>query len=58
MPGIEEDPFTMQGLLDLHKRAGLKLMTKGGLNTFPFRFSPDSLFGALFGMLLFNIVRK
>lgn len=58
MPGIDEKPFTMDRLIDLHKRAGLKLLAAGGLNTFPFRFSPDSLAGPVFGMLLYNIARK
>ena len=58
MPGIEEKPFVMSGLIDLHQRNGLKVVQSGGINVLPFRFSPDKLLGCYFGMLLFVIARK
>lgn len=58
MPGIEEKPFDFKQLIDLNKRHGLEILAKGGVNTFPFAFSPDGLIGPQFGMLLFTISRK
>lgn len=55
MPGIHEDPFTFQGLLNLNRRNGLRVIQSGGLNTWPFAFSPDRLCGRAFGMLLYTI---
>jgi SAM-dependent methyltransferase len=55
MPGIREDPFTFSGLGDLYRRNGLDIIEAGGLNTFPFRLSPDRLAGRAFGMLLFAV---
>lgn len=58
MPGIEEDPFTMKRLLDVNARNGLDVLAQGGINTVPFAFSPDSLFGSQFGMLLYTIAKN
>ncbi len=58
MPGIEEDPFVLSQLIDLNERNGLKPLTSGGLNTVPFAFSPDGLFGSMWGMLLYTISKK
>jgi SAM-dependent methyltransferase len=57
MPGIEEKPFTMKQLVDLNKRNQLRVIQQGGVNTFPFRFSPDKIAGSHFGMLLYTICR-
>ncbi len=58
MPGIEEDPFTLKQLVDLHTRNGLAVIEQGGINTFPFAFSPDRYFGSTFGMLLYVVAKK
>lgn len=58
MPGIEEKPFVLSELVDVHTRNGLTVIAKGGINTVPFRFSPDKWFGPLFGMLLYVVARK
>ena len=58
MPGIEETPFVLNELIDLNQRNGLKITAQGGINTFPFRFSPDRILGPTFGMLLYTIARQ
>lgn len=58
MPGIQEEPFTLSQLVDLNTRNGCKIIKKGGINTFPFSFSPDTLFGPAFGMLLYTVSYK
>lgn len=58
MPGIEEDPFTLKQLIDLNTRNGLKVVESGGINTIPFRFSPDKAVGSLWGMLLYTVAQK
>jgi len=58
MPGIDEKPFVLSGLRDLHVRNGLKILADGGVNTFPFRISPDRWLGRAFGMLLFVETQK
>ncbi len=58
MPGIEETPFILKELVDVHARNGLKIIAKGGVNTLPFRFSPDPWMGSLFGMLLYVVAKK
>ena len=58
MPGIVEYPFTLRKLVDLNEKNGMKVISKGGVNTFPFKFSPDNIFGELFGMLLYTISQK
>ncbi|MBF0569682.1 MAG: class I SAM-dependent methyltransferase [Candidatus Omnitrophica bacterium] len=58
MPGIEERPFTLGGLNRLHERQGLKIIASGGVNTLPFRVSPEGPVAALFGMLLYVIAQK
>ena len=57
MPGIEEKPFILQELLDLNRRNGLSILKAGGVNVFPFRFSPEFC-GPVFGMLLFTVAKK
>ena len=57
MPGIKEDPFRLGELVDLHERNHLQVLARGGINTVPFAFSPDGLFGPVFGMLLFTIAK-
>lgn len=57
MPGIEEKPFVLQELEDLNRRNQLAVVQSGGVNVFPFRFSPEFLGGA-FGMLLFTVGKK
>ncbi|MCK5581651.1 MAG: class I SAM-dependent methyltransferase [Candidatus Omnitrophica bacterium] len=58
MPGIEEEPFVIKELVDLNERNGLKVVEKGGINTIPFRLSPDRLIGQTFGMLLYTVARN
>ncbi|MFA5260088.1 MAG: class I SAM-dependent methyltransferase [Candidatus Omnitrophota bacterium] len=58
MPGIKEDPFDYSGLLDLYARNGITIISSGGINTIPFRWSPDALLGRCFGMLLFAVGKK
>ena len=58
MPGIEEKPFILKELVAVRERNGLRVIQKGGINTFPFRFSPDRWIGSMFGMLLYVIVKK
>jgi len=58
MPGIKEDPFVLNQLVELNTRADLKVEAKGGLNTVPFAFSPDSMLGSVWGMLLYTIAKK
>lgn len=57
MQGIEETPFVLSELVALNQRNNLKVLERGGLNTFPFAFSPDKIFGKTFGMLLFTIAK-
>ena len=58
MPGIAEMPFVLDELVDLHERNGLRIVEKGGINTLPFRFSPDKWLAEQFGMLLYIVARK
>ncbi|HLF17273.1 MAG TPA: class I SAM-dependent methyltransferase [Candidatus Omnitrophota bacterium] len=58
MPGIQEKPFTLKELRNLHERNALTILAQGGINTLPLRFSGDLLFGATFGMLLYVITKK
>lgn len=58
MPGIEETPFVLKKLVDVHERNGFKIVNKGGINTLPFAFSLDKYVGRFWGMLLFVIARK
>ena len=55
MPGIEEKPFTMRRLVELH--SGLEIVSHGGINTLPVRYSPDNLLGSRFGMLLYVVAK-
>lgn len=58
MPGIDEKPFTMNQLLTMHTRNGLRIIKSGGINTIPFKFSPDQIAGRQFGMLLYVVVEN
>lgn len=58
MPGIEEKPFVLTQLTRLNQRNGFVVTKSGGINTIPFGFSPDKIFGSCFGMLLYTIARK
>ncbi len=58
MPGINETPFTAEGLVSVHKEVNLQIEKAEGINTFPFAFSPDKLMGKYLGMLLYVIGKK
>ena len=51
MPGIEETPFTLEVLKNLH--SPLEIERCGGINVIPLPFSPDALLGSRFGMLVY-----
>ena len=55
MPGIEEKPFCLSGLVNMHKRNGLRVFQSGGINVLPFGISPEFLFSKYFGMLLYVV---
>lgn len=57
MPGIEERPFVLSDLKAMHERNGFQIISSGGINVLPFRFSPEFL-GPFFGMLLYVIAKK
>jgi len=57
MKGIEERPFVLTELRDMHERNGLKVVKSGGINVLPIRLSPEFL-GRIFGMLLYVIAQK
>ena len=52
---IEEHPFMVNELLNLHKKNSLNVIASGGINVVPFRFSPERIFGRYFGMLLYCV---
>ena len=58
MPGIEEAPMVLSELFRLHERNGLKVVDSGGVNTFPFAFSPDRFVGRVFGMLIYTVAKR
>ena len=58
MPGIKEKPFVLSELVRLNQNNHLAVLRSGGLNTFPFAFSPDRFLGRRFGMLLFTVAQK
>lgn len=58
MPGIDETPFVLSGLVRVNTRNDFAILKTGGINTLPFAFSPDKVFGRAFGMLLFTISKK
>jgi len=58
MPGIDEKPFVLTQLLRLNYTNDLTVIACGGINTVPFRYSPDRFFGKYFGMLLYSISQK
>lgn len=55
MPGIEETPFTIETLKNLHGE--LEVLESGGINVVPLPFSPDRLLGSKFGMLVYCFAR-
>lgn len=55
MPGIHEEPFTLDGLKRMHQ--DFTLVESGGLNVLPLGVSPESFLGSAFGMILYCIVR-
>lgn len=57
MPGIEEKPFMLHELVELHRRNDLAVLNCGGVNVLPFALSPEFL-GSRFGMLLFVFAKK
>ena len=57
MPGIEEAPFVLSGLEQLHLRNGFAIEKSGGLNTLPMALSPEGAVAAKFGMLLYVVAR-
>ena len=58
MPGIEEKPFVLPQLVQLHARNGLRVIGKGGINTLPWGISPEGPVASVFGMLLYVAVKK
>ncbi len=58
MPGIDETPFILSGLVRVNTRNDFEVLKTGGVNAFPFAFSPDKIIGRAFGMLLYTISRK
>lgn len=57
MPGIEEKPFVLKGLLHLNRRNDLAVVESGGVNVLPYRISPEFA-GPAFGMLLYTIAKR
>jgi len=55
--GIEESPFTLKELISLVGRCGQKIISKGGINVLPFKYSPEIL-GGHFGMLLYVVSKE
>jgi len=58
MPGIEENPFTLEELVSLNERHRLRVIQQGGINTVPFVCSPEGKTARYFGMLLYTIATK
>ncbi len=56
MKGIHEKPFRRKKLIALHR--SLEVIRMGGISVVPFRFSPERLLAARFGMLLYVLARK
>jgi len=52
---IKERPFFISEFLDLNRRNNLNIVSFGGINVVPFRFSPETLLGKYMGMLLYCI---
>lgn len=58
MPGIQEKPFIKKTLIDLHQRNQYQILDVGGINTLPFRFSPEiDIVSRVFGMLLYVVAK-
>jgi UDP-N-acetylglucosamine transferase subunit ALG13/precorrin-6B methylase 2 len=57
MKSIKEMPFTMRKLLQLHKKNDLNVLSYGGVNVIPSKYSPEFL-GKKFGMLLYVLASK
>lgn len=58
MPGIQETPFVLSELVDLNQRNHLNVIDCGGVNTIPFKYSPDKILAQTFGMLLYTVAKK
>lgn len=58
MPGIKEQPFILKQLVRLNERNGLKVISSGGINTLPFRFSLEGSVASVLGMLLFTVGKR
>jgi len=52
---IEEEPFIMREVIELHRRNGLSVISFGGINVLPFRISPERLLARRFGMLFYCV---
>ena len=57
MPGIDERPFTLKELVQLNETCHFKVIQMGGVNTLPFKFSPEPM-SSICGMLLYTIANK
>lgn len=55
MKGIDEKPFTIGSLRELYERNSFRITSCGGINCLPIKYSPDSLLGSRFGMLVYCI---
>jgi len=55
LPGIQEKPFTMGRLQQLHQENGITIDEWGGINVLPCKYSPDLLIGKHIGMLLYCV---
>jgi len=55
LSGIQEKPFTMGRLKQLHQKNGFTIDEWGGINVIPFKYSPDLLVGKHIGMLLYCV---
>jgi SAM-dependent methyltransferase len=57
MPGITEKPFTLREVEMLYARNECSIIETGGINVLPLRYSPDTLVGGRFGMLVYAVGR-
>jgi cyclopropane fatty-acyl-phospholipid synthase-like methyltransferase len=55
MPGIKEEPFSMEDLVAVH--GAMEIVESGGINVLPICASPEKALGAPFGMLLYCVSR-
>ena len=56
MPGINEKPFTLAELKNLYIKNNCRIIESGGINVFPFKYSPEKI-GDKLGMLVYAIGR-